>query len=215
MHKLRSLFFISAIVALPLFAQFMDPEKPLRGDTQTTNNDEFFPQIIPNHSWGGEEVVVIEKEIGVISNTVEKTVEQVVVMSNTVERVVEQVTVVSNTVEKVVEQVTIVSNVIEQVAGQVDELSNDVAVVQEKKLDNDTESLTNSTEFVQAVQAVTPTSTNVWPKLEFDRVKEENAKFKEAFTSITGMTISAEITINEIKRNLQIIKDAATSVLAE
>lgn len=211
MHKLKYLFLVSVTAALPLFAQFMDPERPVtKTSTTVTKKDELFPEIIPDHGWGGGGETVI-----VLSNQVEKIEKETVVLSNTVEKVVEQTVLISNTVEKVVEQQVIISNTIERVEVQVNSISNDVAEVKEVKLDNNVESMTNSTEFVQAVQAVTPTSTNVWPKLEFDKVKAENEKFRDAFTSITSMTISTETSIDEIKRNLQIIKDAAASVLAE
>ena len=211
MHKLKYLFLVSVTAALPLFAQFMDPERPAtKTSTTVIKKDELFPEIIPDHGWGGGGETVV-----VLSNQVEKIEKETVVLSNTVEKVVEQTVLISNTVEKVVEQQVIISNTIERVEVQVNSISNDVAEVREVKLDNNVESMTNSTEFVQAVQAVTPTSTNVWPKLEFDKVKAENEKFRGAFTSITGMTISTETSIDEIKRNLQIIKDAAVSVLAE
>ena len=106
------------VIAFTATAQFMDPEKPVTKKVNTVvKKDEFFPEIIPDHGGGGQEIVVIKEEIGVISNTVEKVVEQQVIISNTVEKVVEQQTIISNTIERVEVQVNVLSNDVAEVGG--------------------------------------------------------------------------------------------------
>lgn len=214
MSKLKILgAFLALALILPCSAQFLDPEKkaPSGGGQIVDPGDGFFPEIIPEHG-SGEEVVIIEQQIEVITNEIQVITNEVQIISNTVERVVEQQVIISNIVEKVVEQVTIVSNIIEQVEVQVNNLSNDVVEVQETKLDNNVEALTNSTDFIQAVQTVS--STNVWPKMEFDLVKENVVLYHDAFEAITNINISEETNIDELKTAILLIRQAAIQVMA-
>lgn len=54
MSKIKCILALCAIASLPLFGQFMDPEKPIRKQDQSYRpSDDIFPRIIPWHSWGG------------------------------------------------------------------------------------------------------------------------------------------------------------------
>ena len=53
MSKIKCILALCAIASLPLFAQFMDPEKPVRKQDQSYRpSDDLFPWIIPWHDWG-------------------------------------------------------------------------------------------------------------------------------------------------------------------
>lgn len=158
--------FLSVLMLIALTisasAQFMDPErKPsTKKVNQVIKNDEFFPEIIPDHGGGGKEVVELKEEVSVLSNNVEK----------------------------------IESNLV-------------------NKLDNNTSAMTNSSEFVEAVRIVTPVSTNVWPKAEFEKAQASIAAYREAFGQITNVSVSAETNLEELKLAILKIREAAKSVM--
>lgn len=161
MHKLKYLFLVSATAALPLFAQFMDPERPAtKTSTTVIKKDELFPEIIPEHGGNGKEVVELKEEVNILRNSIGK----------------------------------IETNLI-------------------NKLDNNTASMTNSSEFVDAVRIVTPISTNVWPKAEFEKAQASIAAYREAFGQITNVNISAETNLDELKLAILKIREAAKSAI--
>lgn len=158
--------FLSVLMLIALTisasAQFMDPErKPsTKKVNQVTKNDEFFPEIIPEHGGGGKEVVELKEKVCALSNNVEK----------------------------------IESNLV-------------------NKLDNNTVAMTNSSEFVEAVRIVTPVSTNVWPKAEFEKAQASIAAYREAFGQITNVNVSAETNLEELKLAILKIRAAAQSAM--
>lgn len=109
-------------------------------------------------------------------------------------------------------------NVVKDLKQEVRTLSNNVeriAASLTNKLDNNVEHLTNSTDFVAAVKAVSPGGSGKDYDDEISALKNKNLKFQTAFETITNVPIKieSEASIDDLKLSILIIKNAAESVI--
>lgn len=141
MSKSKYVIALCAITSLHLFGQFMDPELSTpRSSSNVNKKDEFFPEIIPEHGKTERRVVVIEKDICIISNNVSELRRYVDFQDSSVEKTLREI--VSNSVEtlnaKIDSEKESLIETIDLRADQLDERINTVSGELSKKIENST-----------------------------------------------------------------------------